>query len=668
MDNTGGINLVDSAFKALDSQAGGGYNFDYVLTGGIRKRLGSPKINSVADIGLYTLGFGQLAPTAGTSRSLFRAAGQRLQLFDTTTPSFTNTSQDTVSSGSTPFAAGSTQDVQFVQFSSGTSDILWGAGGGAALPVGAYSTTKFTANGVTAPSGAFSGVVNAHNSGSWTVAGLYYYALVWRKASTQALSNAALDITKTTVNTDDTVTLTITPPSDTTLYDQVWVYRSAVSGVTGFTTGNLIAQLPSSSTSFVDKGNLGNPDILLSQNIPRSASIVLDNSPLPSGTYNTLALWGHRLCTSSGNNLYISDVNKSESWPLTNYITVPSAGPITALATISFTAPQANSIQELLVIFKDREIWVLTPGADNAYTSWTLLRIDNTGCPQQSLVVHAQGYLAWIDWRGIWIWDGSSKPTYASRLLEPLFGTNGDLDKSQFNEACGCFFRRENQIVWFLSSKTYGANKFAIKMDLRLTLSQVQQGLTGRTLDAVLIQDVHTFPIYAAFSYIPLNGQDEQMVMGDSSGFCYFASNGNSDGGADYSLKYLTQPLHLGNPNIKKQFHSVIAWVQDVGNWDLSLDYWSDYVTSDDLKTTITLPLSTESQSASLWDVAVWDVSFWDSYTPKIVPIVFNLQAGTANSAQGSAIQLQFRNDNMNEPIIIHGFSVLYSELGGLTA
>ncbi len=453
------------------------------------------------------------------------------------------------------------------------------------------------------------------------------------------------------------------------MIDQIWIYRSARSGVTGFTTGNLIGQISSASTTFVDKGDLGNPDILLSQNIPRAANIVLDNSKLPSGTYNTLALWGHRLCTSSGNSLYISDVNKSESWPLTNYITVPSAGPITALSTISFTSPQANSLQELLVIFKERELWVLVPGANSDYTTWDLLKVDATvGCPQQSLVVPAQGYLAWIDFRGVWLWDGTSKPIYTSRLLEPLFGTNGDLDKSKFNEACGVLFRRENQIIWFLSSKTYGEQKFAIKMDIRLTLLQIEQNLTGRTIDGVLIQDVHANPIYAALAYVPLNGQNEQMIFGDASGFCYFMSNGYSDGGSSFPFRYLTAPLHCGNPNINKEFDTVVAWVQDVGNWNLYLDYWTNYETSQDLQTTIGLPISTESQNASVWDIATFDFSSWDAYSPKIIPIVFNLQPGTANSSQGSSLQLQFRNDNINEPITIHGFSVMYKELGGISA
>ncbi len=665
-DNVGGLNLSDSAFKIKENQAAGGVNYDYVLTGGIRKRLGAPKVNAVADTALRSLGLGQYAPTSGTDKYIMRAADRSLQLLDTSTPAFTALTQNTAAASATPFALSSTQQVQFKQFSTGTSDILWGAGGGAALPVGAYSTTKFTANGVQDPSGTFSGAVNAHNSGSWTAAGAYYYAVVYRKSGTAALSNATLDITKTTVNTDDTVTLTLPTIADQTLIDQIWIYRSARNGADGFTTGNLIAQVASNVTSFVDHGDLGNPDVLTAVNVPRENSVILDNSPLPTGTYNTLTLWSNRLVTSSGNSLYISDVNKSESWPTVNYINVPSAGPITALATISFTSPQADSLEELLVIFKETELWVLSPGSSSDYTSWSLLRIDKTGCPQQSLIVQAQGFLAWVNQRGVFLWDGAGKPIYASRLIASVFGLSGGLDKALFSYGCAEYFSRENQIMWFLSSKIYGEQKYVIKMDMSLTLMQVQQGLTGRTLDAVLVQDTYAFPIYSAFAYVPLNGQNEQMLLGDDAGYCYFACNGSSDGGEAFDFRYLTAPLHCGNPNTIKQFHKVIVWALDVGDWDLDLDYWSDFSTAEANVTTIGQPVSTETQTASLWDIATFDTSAFDSYSARITPIVYNLQPGATNASVGSTIQLRFRNDNADQPITIHAFSVIYSEQGGL--
>lgn len=672
MDNIGGLNLTDTVFKITPDQAAGGFNFDYLKTGGVRKRMGISRINTYPNASLYTLGLGLYAPISGTSKSVFRAAGTKLQLLNPGSGigSFSNLTDDTSLGGSDPFALGTTSDVVFSQFSTALNDILWGTGGGATLPVGAYSTSNYTTNGVASPSGTFSGSVNAHGGGSWSSGnvGIFYYSFVWRKRSTGALSNASEDFTVTTVNTDDTVSIVLTPPSDITLYDQVWIYRSAVAGSEDFTTGSLIATLNSTATSFIDLGNIGNPDLLSAQNIPRPANIILDNSQLPDGPYTTIALWGHRLCTSSGNSLYISDVNKSESWPLTNYITVPSAGPITGLATISFTSPQANSLQELLVIFKERELWVLTPGASYDYTTWSLLRIDsNTGCPNQVMVVSAQGFLAWVDYRGVWLWDGSSKPTYCSRPIESMFGAAGDLDKSAFQDGCGAFFRRQNQIMWYLSSKTYGTQKIAIKMDVRLTTSKIEQDMTGRIMDGVFTIDTYNVPVYAALSYLPLNAQNEQLIVGDDAGYCYYVGNASSDVGQDYSFKYLTAPITCGNVNIKKQWHKVIVWVQSVGQWNLYLDYWTDFKSSSTYESSQGLPITTENNTQALWDIAKWDVSTWNGYNPSVVPIVFNLQSGSYNNSQGSAIQLQFRNDTANQPITIHGYSLVYSELGGIT-
>lgn len=667
MDNTGGTNLSDSVFKIQPNQAAGGLNFDYQLTGGIQKRFGPVKINSSADTQLNTLGFGLYAPSSGASKSVLRAAGTKLQFFDTSVPSFTNLTEDTLAAGSIPFVAGSTQTVAFNQFNNGISNINWATGGGTTLPIGAYSTSKYTTNGVPVPAGAITATPSAAGTGSWTAAGAYWYGVVYRKRSTQAFSNASLDVQATTSNTTDIVTVDLTGLTslDTTKMDQIWLYRSARSGVTGFTTGNVIAELSSSATSFVDKGDLGNPDVLTAQNVPRSGNIVLDNSVLTAGTYNACTLFKRRLVTARNSTIELSEVNKSESWPATNPIVVPSAGNITGLAVISFTSPQAQTLDELLVVFKEREVWVIT---GNDYTDWSLKFIDQVGCPSQSLLVTANGFLAWIDFRGIYLWDGTSKPIYCSRTMEPLFAYGGDLDKTKLVRGVGKFFRRENKIIWFLSSLTYGEQKFALKMDLRLTLPQIQQNLTGRVVDAVLIQDSYAMPTYAAMSYIPSGGANEQMVVGDASGYCYFSANGYGDGSSGINYSYKTAPLTAGNADTNKLFHKVVVWVQDIGNWNLTLRYWTNFKTASDFGTSQSLPVSTENQSESLWDIATWDLSSWDDYSPTVVPLIFNLQPGTANTNQGTALQLEFSNSNANEPILIHGFTVFWSEMDQITA
>lgn len=659
-DNIGGTNLADSAFKVTSQQAAGGYNFDYILTGGIRKRLGLSKLNTSANSDLKSLGLGLHSPASGSTKSVIRAAGTHLQFYDVGASTFTNLTEDTVAAGSAFLVGGSTQTVSFEMFNNGVSNVLWAAGGGMTIPYGAYSTTKATKNGVPAPT-ASSFTAASVGSGGTLTTGVYRYSLVFRKTSTQATSNAVLEASVTCVATDSVNLAWTLTNNDTTKYDKILVYRSGLNGATGFTTGDLVVTLASSATSYHDTGT----SEASAQNVPRAGNILLDNSELPAGTYNAITTFKRRLVVATAGTVYLSDVNKSESWPLTNVITVPSAGNITGLAVISFTAPQANSLDELLVIFKEREIWVIT-GTD--YTDFALKFIDQVGCLDQSVVVTANGFLAWIDYRGVYLWDGGGKPIYTSRLLEPLFNRGGDLDKAKLNISSGSFFRRENQIIWFVSSRRFGEQVMAIKLDLRLTMPKIEQQLTGRSIEAVLIQDVYPVAIYASLAYIPVAGEQEELLVGDNSGFCYYASNANADGGQNYSFTYLTSQICKENPTLKKRFHSVIVWVESSGGWDLNLDYWTDFKSGSTNSTTQSLPIgATNPHASAIWDSSFWDDSFWDSATNDLVPIIFNLQSGSVNTTEGSAIQLQFRNEIADQPIVIHGFSVLWSPLAGVS-
>lgn len=670
-DNTGGTNLVDTVFRIKDGQAAGGRNFDYHVTGGIRKRKGPTKVNSSADAQTYSLGLGLYAPASGSAKTVLRAAGSKLQAFDTSAVTFTSLTEDTTAAGSSPFSGVSTIPVKFSQFNNGTSNALWATGGGATLPIGATSTTKYTQNGVPAPTAsAFTATPSA--TGGTMAAGLYYYTLVYRKASTLTYSNGTVEVSATTTGSTGSVVLAWTlTNNDTTKYDQILVYRSAVGGSSGFTEGALLTTLASSATGYTDTGAIS----LSAQVIPRAGNVLLDNSPLPAATYGPMTVFKRRLVVAANSTIYLSDVNKSESWPLTNTITVPSPGPITGYAVISFTSPQAQTLDELLVIFKERELWVVSGSAyesDSAgNVGWALKFIDKVGCPNQNLVVTASGFLAWIDFRGIFLWDGTSKPIYASRLLEPLFDRDGDLNKAKLIIGCAEFYQKENQIIWYLSSKLRGDQKLGIKMDLRLTLPQIEQTLTGRNIDAVMVQDEYTQPVYSVLSYIPTSGSEETLLTGDNAGFCYYAGISDSDATSDFTFTYLTKALNCGDPSRLKQFHRVIVWVADYGDWNLTLDYWSNYRVVSTARASVSLPISTaaDPEAPSYWDQAYWDESYWDSFpnTSGIRPLIFNLNAGVSNSNIGAAIQLQFRNETKDQPVTIHGFSIQWSSLGGIT-
>lgn len=498
---------------------------------------------------------------------------------------------------------------------------------------------------------------------------IYEYAVALHKLSTGAQGNAALDNAVVTGASGfgaaggNTVTLNFSFTSlDTTKYDQLYIYRSSVAGATpGFTIGDLAGIVPSTTTSWVDYGDVQQT----AQPVPRTGNTLLDNSILPStGVFNTLQLWKNKLVTSSGSTLYISDINKAESWPTLNFIQVPSGGPITALGIVSYVSPTSFATDEFLVIFKEREMWTLS-GTDQ--TNWQLLFVDYTGCVAQNLVVLANGFVFFVDYRGIFLYDGSNKPVYISRFIEYDFGINGDLDLSKLQLGCGDFFRKQNEVIWFLSSSTLGEQKLAIKLDLRLTLPNIQSNFQGRVAEAIFLKDSLSYPIYSCCSVLPtFEGAflNEMFVAGDNAGHIFdLYQNGDGDGPNSVQFAYKTRIEDFGSIGTAKRFHKVIVWAQQSTTNDLTLNYSLNYKPDDALSTaTQEQPIATQFNNP-IWDQSVWDVALWDTGTTSYSPIVYNLGNPTIG-IEGDALTLQFVQSDYQTPVTIIGFSVLYTISG----
>lgn len=657
-ENVGGLNLSDSPFRVLETQATGGKNWEYTLTGGFRKRDGHSKVNSVVDTRLRSVGFGQHVTASGTKTQV-RAADRKLQAVDLTTPSFTALSDDTSSAATDILAASNTQQVVASQFNTTAANALWLAGGGMASLYGVYSATKVTKNGVPAPTGSLSLTASAHAAApNFAATGYYRYAIAFRKLSTQALSNAALfkEINITTATDQVTVSRASVSNVDTTRFDKWYIYRSSVSvtsqGDTAFTAGDLVAIVDIGTTSYADTGGY----ISTAQNVP-GAGNTIDNSELASGTYKTLTTWKRRLVTAYDSTICISDTNKPESWPVANVITVPSGGPITSLSIISFTSANSDAIEEMLVVHKDEELWVVT---GSSVSDWVLKKISDHGVAQQAQVVTANGYLAWVSTTGVYIWDGTGKPTRASRPIQALFETDGDIDKSKIDYAWGAFNRRTQTIVWVLSHLVHGDNKFCLKLDLKLTLGKESGGIGEREMDGVFLQDSLPFALYAG-STMKVSGE-EVFLAGDDAGYCYklFNSFNDSDAGVDFA--YESKYADLGAKGVTKRIHKVIAWVADSSDGDLRLDWWMKYQGGTEDSSSMSLPVS-QAISSSLYDLSSYDAAYWDSAVASYSPLVFNLQG--QRGTEGDCIKLKFSNSDLNAPVTIAGFTIIYS-VGGV--
>lgn len=659
LENVGGLNLSDSPFYIQDGQATGGFNYDYLKKGGFSKSLCAGRINSSADAQLRTLGM-FLRHTKANSKSIIRAAGTKIQVTDLI-GTFTNLTEDTTSAGS-DFLTSSTAPVVGTMFTSTSADVLWLAGGGLSSVYGVSSNTKVTKNGVAAPTGTISATVSL-TGGSFTSTGTYRYSVAFRKSSTQAISNAVIETTAVVANVTDTVTIDLSAITnlDSTKYDKIYLYRSAVSGAALFTTGDLVAQITSTTTSYADTGS----SLTSTTNVPRAGNTVLDNSVLGSGTYDTMAVFKRRLVTANESTIYLSDLNKPESWPTANYIEVPSGGKITGLAVISFTTPSATVTDEYLAIFKESELWILT---GSSTSDWSLKFIDSTGCINQPLIVGANGYLYFIDNRGAYLWDGAGKPVFISDPIDDLFGANTTIEKVKFNLGFGVFFKQQNQVVWYLSDGNVGEQQYVLKLDLRLTLPSVSNTLGQRVLDGVFIQGKIANPAYAgaAFTFPTSSSQEDVLITGDASGYIYRQFYSTTGVGAnDYDFTYDTRFLDCGTPGIKKRFEKIVVWVENTGDWELCLDYWTDFKNLSTNKGSVctSINLNTDG-TVALWDVGKWDEASWDAFYPSPKPLVFNLNASAYNNVEGEVIKLRFRNQNTDEPLTIYGYAVFYSEIG----
>ncbi len=658
MNNTGGLNLTDSPLFMQDTQATGqSYNYDYQKIGSISKILAAGVLNTIADSQLKTIGLGVHHDVDTNVRTAIRCAGTKIQTFDPSTGTIVNQMADDTAAGTDFLVSTTKQPVVFTPFNTSTGGTqLWMAGGGL-TSVSGYTGSKITVNGTPVPTGVVATSITHSDGGTFAANGVYYYGVQYRKTSTKALSNVALDVLATITAGTDSVTLDLTGITniDATKYDEIIVWRSVVAGVSLFTTGSTIAVLAANATTYKDLGT----SIADSQNTPRPGNTILDNSVLPTDTYNSLTAFKRRLVTCFNSTLCISDLNKPESWPLVNRIVVPSGGPIIALGYIGVPSEYTTGADEYLCIWKETELWVFT---GTSTSDWQLLFVDRTGTAGQSLVVSFNTFVTWMGYGGIYIWDGKGRPKRVSRPIAAIFESDGDLDKPNLAQGYGCHYEKGNQVIWRVPHRTKGLNKLSIKLDTRLTAQNISQNLNAPEMDGVFLFDTDSNSYYAICSFRPLT-YEEQILVGDDAGFVYqmFNSSGNV-----VLFDYETKPLDMGAPHVVKNYKRVIAYIEKLTVNDLTLYYWNDYRIRDEYKSKVQVSMEpSKGTQPALWDIALWDQAYWDDYTPDISPVEFNIHS-MENNAVGLSLKLRFEQLEASAPVRIHGFAIEWEPMSNL--
>jgi hypothetical protein len=317
--------------------------------------------------------------------------------------------------------------------------------------------------------------------------------------------------------------------------------------------------------------------------------------------------------------------------------------------------------------------------------------ISTDGCPNPALLVSSNGFIFWLNYAGAYMWDGSGKPIKLSRPINDLWDRDGDLDKAKLVRGFGRHFSKKDEIVWFVSSRSFGEQKLGIRINLKLTMPRVSSDLAGRSVDGCFNLDSMTFPVFGGDTFLPASDTEEMFLCGDDTGFLYKMYTGVSDAfeelnttqwdeanfdeanwdgegnlGTGIDFSYETRFLDLGSPGKSKRYEKVIVWVDALGDWNLYLDYWTDFRADDGSKSSKQEVITANFDgTTALYDAADWDSASWDNYSPTLKGLVFHITPTGQNNGEGDCLKLRFRQDEAYAPVTIHGFSVYFTEIGG---
>lgn len=700
--NTDGLNTVDSPFVVGHNTISDGVNVEYVARGGFRRRDGHTRRGS-ADSDTRTIG-AALWDKPGTGRLVIKAsntgAAGKLKAVDLTSYSPTTLTSDEASPSSTPLPNNTSIPVSFSMFNTSSAGILWAAGSAATNLYGVYSGTKFTANGSVAPTVSSPATFSFVGSGGNYIAGLYSkYMITFIKGSTSAESNATvLGKTTSASGGSDSATVIFSAATfpDVTKYTKMRVYRqisfAAFADNSAFTGGTLIAEITISGLANFNSGTITLTDkfdsITMSGSgsatnnltgvsdslVPNSGFVVLDNSPLPSGTFNVVTTWKRCLVTASNNTVYISDTNKPESWPLSLRFNIPSGGAIQALAVISASSITSSQIDEYLLIFKQNELWVVTGDPDPVNTSSLSLKfVDSVGAVGPLAVVVAEGICLWFSTRGVYGWNGNGKPIHFFRPIKDKLASSGDIDLTKAQKIWGIYKPDTKHVVFCVSSKaqgsngssTQGENTYIYKQSLEFVQGSKTDLANKTDLDGSFTPEILPTSAACGVAFYPTTTSTKQVQwFADYSGYVWTMYDAITDSTRVQPFEYTTQFIPLGSPFISKKVHRVLLYFKNNGPINLTMNYWSKYrfQVVDQSSTEFMSTESGNTASSSIWGATTWGSGLWAaSISSKTDPAIFELNNNNNNS-EGDSFKFQFTNSDYTLPLEFIGFSVYYTD------
>ncbi len=314
-------------------------------------------------------------------------------------------------------------------------------------------------------------------------------------------------------------------------------------------------------------------------------------------------------------------------------------GTLETFIATAFIDVQPNDGQEIkgiavlgerLVILKDFSIYnvLFTGDADVPF----IVRKSNSdvGTISHYSIAEIKNNLVFLAPDGIYVYNGSESLFISANIITTL----ESLTTSDFDTAFGVNYRTLNQ-YWL----TFTAND-----------------------DTIIIWDYenNSFAkhdgIVASVLSIFYDGNNlERLYHGDFSGFTYRNNRGDSDNpeGTKTAIDsfYVTKWFDFGVPAQYKRVQHLFLYVNEEGNWNLSVSHTFNFEAGDSQTTTISL-----FDTGGIVGVAVVGTDIVGGKDGIIKRIDL--------AGSGQVISFKFRNANIDEPFTVNGFSALVRLMG----
>lgn len=325
--------------------------------------------------------------------------------------------------------------------------------------------------------------------------------------------------------------------------------------------------------------------------------------------------------------LYFSNDGDETTWSGTDYIDIGDlTNPITGLAVLFGK----------LYIFTRRAIYELR-GYDRDTFAVDEVSL-SVGCVAYKSIVRVDNNLIFLSDRGIYSYDGINVH-YLSQKIE---STIAGLNYARIAQVVAELYKAKNQIWFAVSTGSSGNNNEVICITYEPTASE---GAGIRTNNVSFAN--YTGMAFNAFGLETSDTEIDRLYAGDYGGLVYQQDSGTNDNGSGIDFVVKLPPIDMDAPETFKRFRFLWLFIKQIGAFDLNISYKTDFAPGD-TTTTVSMRQTTD---ASLWGSMIWGVSTWGGSS------VIKSRIGL--KAQGQHLELLFSNDNADENVVIHGFSLL---------